>query len=222
MIAAVLWDMDGTIVDSEPAWVRAQGALAARFGCTWTRADALALIGSTMEQTVRALQAAGVELPDAEVEAALERDVLAEMRRGLAWRPGARELLRDVHRGGVPQAIVTTSSRVMARVVVDALAPEVPLAALVTGDDVTRGKPHPEPYLLAAATLGVDIALCAAIEDSPTGLAAAVSSGACAIGVPHDAELAAGDDRTIWPTLAGRGLRDLVELAEARDRRPHN
>ncbi|WKK72441.1 HAD family phosphatase [Rathayibacter oskolensis] len=99
MIAAVLWDMDGTIVDSEPAWVRAQGALAARFGCAWTPADALALIGSTMEQTVRALQAAGVALADSDIEAALERDVLAEMRRGLSWRPGARELLREVHRG---------------------------------------------------------------------------------------------------------------------------
>ena len=211
-IAAVLWDMDGTIVDSEPAWVRAQEVLAGRFGREWTRADALALIGSTMEQTVRALQAAGVELPDAEVEEALERDVLAEMRRGLRWRPGARELLRDVHRAGVRQAIVTTSSRVMAQVVVDALAAEVPLAALVTGDDVTRGKPDPEPYLLAAATLGVDIARCVAIEDSPTGLAAAVASGARAIGVPHDAELAPGADRTLWPTLAGRGVADLEAL----------
>lgn len=222
MIAAVLWDMDGTLVDSEPAWVRAQGVLAARFGREWTQADALALIGSTMEQTVEALQSAGVELAAAEVEAALERDVLADMRRGLAWRPGARELVREVHRAGVPQAIVTTSSRLLAQVVVDALATEVPLAALVTGDDVSRGKPHPEPYLLAAATLGVDIARCVAVEDSPTGLAAAVASGARAIGVPHDAELAAGDDRTIWATLAGRGLRDLVELAEARHRRPHD
>ncbi|WKK72440.1 HAD family hydrolase [Rathayibacter oskolensis] len=98
----------------------------------------------------------------------------------------------------------------------DALAPEVPLAALVTGDDVTRGKPHPEPYLLAAATLGVDIARCVAIEDSPTGLAAAVASGAVPIGVPHDAVLASGAGRTIWPTLAGRGVQDLVELVEAR------
>ncbi|MCJ1674766.1 MULTISPECIES: HAD family phosphatase [unclassified Rathayibacter] len=211
-LEAVLWDMDGTIVDSEPAWVRAQEVLAGRFGRGWTRADALALIGSTMEQTVRALQAAGVELPDAEVEAVLERDVLAEMHRGLVWRPGARELLRDVHRAGVRQAIVTTSSRVMAQVVVDALAAEVPLAALVTGDDVSRGKPDPEPYLLAAATLGVDIAHCVAIEDSPTGLAAAVASGACAVGVPHDAELAPGADRTLWPTLAGRSAADLEAL----------
>ena len=211
-VAAVLWDMDGTIVDSEPAWIRAQEVLAGRFGREWTRADALALIGSTMEQTVRALQAAGVELSDAEVEEALERDVLAEMRRGLRWRPGARELLRDVHLAGLRQAIVTTSSRVMAQVVVDALAAEVPLAALVTGDDVTRGKPDPEPYLLAAAALGVDIARCVAIEDSPTGLAAAVASGARAIGVPHDAELAPGADRTLWPTLAGRGVADLEAL----------
>ncbi|QHC60896.1 HAD-IA family hydrolase [Rathayibacter sp. VKM Ac-2760] len=204
--------MDGTIVDSEPAWVRAQERLAARFGREWTHADALALIGSTMAQTVQALQDAGVDLPGAEVEAELERDVLAEMRRGLDWRPGARELLRDVHTAGVRQAIVTTSSRVMARVVADALAAEVPLAALVTGDDVSRGKPHPEPYLLAAAILGVDVARCIAIEDSPTGLAAAVASGACAIGVPHDAELAAGADRTLWATLAGRGVADLEAL----------
>ncbi|MWV47707.1 HAD-IA family hydrolase [Rathayibacter sp. VKM Ac-2803] len=216
MIAAVLWDMDGTIVDSEPVWVRAQGLLAARFGCTWTRADALALIGSTMEQTVSALQAAGVELDDDTLAAVLEDDVLAEMRSGLVWRPGARELLREVHREGVPQAIVTTSSRSVAQVVVEALAPEVVLATVVTGDDVTRGKPHPEPYLLTAARLGVDISQCVAIEDSPTGLAAAVASGAVAIGVPHDAQLEEGGDRTIWPTLAGRGVGDLQELVASR------
>lgn len=214
--AAVLWDMDGTIIDSEPAWIRAQEALAERFGCIWTSSDALALIGSTMAQTVEALQKAGVALDDDALAASLEDDVLAEMRRGLTWRPGARELMRDLAAGGVPQAIVTTSSRAVADVVVEALAEDVVLATVVTGDDVTEGKPHPEPYLLAARGLHVDITRCVAIEDSPTGLAAAVASGASAIGVPHDADLEEGADRTIWPTLAGRGIGDLQELVASR------
>ncbi|MBG6218912.1 HAD superfamily hydrolase (TIGR01509 family) [Arthrobacter sp. CAN_A6] len=216
-LEAVLWDMDGTLIDSEPAWIRAQGVLAKRFGCKWTHADALALVGSTMEQTVRALQDAGVELDEVAVQSALQEDVLAEMHRGLVWRPGALEIMRELCRAGIRQAIVTTSPNTLAQVVVDALADEVTLATVITGDDVACGKPHPEPYLLAASRLGVDITHCVAIEDSPIGLTAAVASGACAIGVPHDTELEEAMDRTIWPTLARRGVRDLCELIGARE-----
>ncbi|SMH27848.1 haloacid dehalogenase superfamily, subfamily IA, variant 3 with third motif having DD or ED [Rathayibacter oskolensis] len=214
--AAVLWDMDGTLVVSEPAWIRAQAALAERFGCVWTQADAVTLIGSTMQQTVEALQAAGVALEDDALASSLENDVLAEMHRELSWRPGARELMREVAGAGIPQAIVTTSSRPVAQVVVDALAAEVPLATVVTGDDVVQGKPHPEPYLLAATRLGVDVAHCIAVEDSPTGLAAAIASGAVPVGVPHDAVLEEGGDRTIWPSLSGRTLADLRGLVARR------
>ncbi|KZX19977.1 HAD family hydrolase [Rathayibacter tanaceti] len=213
-LAAVLWDMDGTIVDSEPAWIRAQAALAAEHGARWGAEDAQALIGSTMEQTVRSLQSAGVALDDESVAERLENEVIAALHEGVSWRPGALELLRETAAAGVPQAIVTTSSRRLAEVVVAALG--VALATVVTGDDVRHGKPDPEPYLLAAERLGVAIAACVAIEDSPTGLAAAIASGATAVGVPHDAVLEEGADRTLLSTLAGTGVEDLRRLVARR------
>jgi len=211
-LAAVLWDMDGTLVDSEPAWIAAQYALVERSGGVWSEADALALVGSTLEQTAVALRAAGVALDDAAIEDALEGDVEAALGAGIAWRPGARELLRSVAAAGIPQAIVTTSSRRLASIVAAALAGDVTFAVVVTGDDVTRGKPDPEPYLLAARLLGVAIEDCAAVEDSPTGLGAAVASGAAAVGVPHQVALAEGADRVLWPTLAARTVEDLRAL----------
>lgn len=211
-LAAVLWDMDGTLVDSEPAWIAAQYALVERSGGVWSDADALALVGSTLEQTAVALRAAGVDLDDAAIEDALEGDVAAALRAGIAWRPGARELLRSVTAAGIPQAIVTTSSWRLASIVAEALAEVVSFAEIVTGDDVVHGKPDPEPYLLAARRLGVAIEDCAAVEDSPTGLAAAVASGAAVVGVPHQVALAEGADRVLWPTLEGRTVEDLRAL----------
>ncbi|WP_162240170.1 HAD family hydrolase, partial [Rathayibacter sp. Leaf296] len=151
-------------------------------------------------------------LDDAEIEDALEGDVAAALGAGIAWRPGARELLRSVATAGIPQAIVTTSSRRLASIVAAALAEVVSFAEIVTGDDVLHGKPDPEPYLFAARRLGVAIEDCAAVEDSPTGLGAAVASGAAAVGVPHQVALAEGADRVLWPTLAGRTVEDLRAL----------
>jgi HAD superfamily hydrolase (TIGR01509 family) len=183
-----------------------------RWGGEWTEADALALVGSTLEQTAAALRRAGVGLDDRAMEEALEGDVAAALGAGIAWRPGALELLRSIASAGIRQAIVTTSSRRLATIVSAALAEHVVLSEVVTGDDVSRGKPDPEPYLLAARRLGVPIADCAAVEDSPTGLAAAVASGAAAVGVPHQVPLAEGDDRALWPTLHGRSVEDLRAL----------
>jgi HAD superfamily hydrolase (TIGR01509 family) len=211
-LAAVLWDMDGTIVDSEPAWIAAQHRLVARWGGQWSEEDALALVGSTLEQTAVALRRAGVDLDDGTMEEELEGDVAASLDAGIAWRPGALELLRSVDSAGLRQAIVTTSSRRLTSIVATALAEHVVLATVVTGDDVSRGKPDPEPYLLAARRLDVAIHECAAIEDSPTGLAAAVASGAAAVGVPHQVPLAEGADRTLWSTLRGRTVDDLRAL----------
>ncbi|WP_307786169.1 HAD family phosphatase [Rathayibacter sp. SD072] len=211
-LAAVLWDMDGTIVDSEPAWMAAQRRLVARWGGEWSEDDALAFVGSTLEQTALALRGAGVGLDDRAMEEELEGDVAADLRARIAWRPGALELLRGVAAAGIPQAIATTSSRRLASIVAAALAEHVVLAGVVTGEDVSRGKPHPEPYLLAAHRLGVPITDCAAVEDSPIGLAAAVASGAAAVGVPHRVPLAEGPDRTLWPTLHGRTVEDLRAL----------
>ena len=212
-LAAVLWDMDGTLIDSEPTWIRSQTRLVAEHGGTWTHADGLTLVGTDMVVTAEALQRAGVQLSDAEIIDRLTAEVTEALGREVTWRPGAFELVRALMEAGVPQAIVTTSSAAMTQVVADAL-PEGAIKVIVAGDVVENGKPHPEPYLTAAQRLGVAPRDCVAIEDSPTGLSAAIAAGVTAIGVPNDAELP-NDGRWVrLETLRGVGVDDLIRIVE--------
>jgi HAD superfamily hydrolase (TIGR01509 family) len=209
---AVLWDMDGTLVDSEPAWIVAQRRLIARFGGEWTDADGLTLVGASMEETVSAMQRAGVELDSAHILETLEREVASELRRKISWQPGATQLVRDLSLNGIPQAIVTTSPRRLASLVAASLARHGRMVTAVTGDDVTRPKPDPEGYLLAAERLQVDIAQCIAIEDSENGLKAAESSGAVTIRLSPDISHRSNRRLTPWQTLEGRTAADLCDL----------
>jgi beta-phosphoglucomutase-like phosphatase (HAD superfamily) len=167
--AAVLWDLDGTLVDTEPSWMAAEYALAERHGATWTHADALSLVGNDLRTTGRLIvEGMGLPLSVDEVVDELVPAVVASIERELVVRPGARELLTALQEAGVPCGLVTMSYEPIARAVVDVLGDDV-FAAVVTGDSVRHGKPHPEPYLTAAAMLGVAPADCTAIEDSPPG-----------------------------------------------------
>ena len=137
------------------------------------------------------------------------------MKREVPWRPGARELLADVRANQIPTALVTMSWRRFAMEVVDAL-PAGAFDVSVVGDDVERGKPHPDPYLLAAERLGVDITRCLAIEDSPTGVASALAAGATVLAVPHHVDVPARDEaghRMIRrETLTGLTAADLASF----------
>lgn len=206
--AAVLWDMDGTLVDTEPYWFDAQTELVARFGGIWTLEDAIALVGSGLDDAARVLQDRGVAMEVPEIVGWQTDHVTARLAGPLPWRPGALALLADLREAGVPTALVTMSIRRMAQAVAAAL-PFVGFDLVVAGDDVRRPKPDPEAYLRAAESLGVAATDCVAIEDSRPGLAAAVDSGAATIGVPHHASLPEGDRWRIWPTLEGRRVADL-------------
>jgi HAD superfamily hydrolase (TIGR01509 family) len=210
-LAAVLWDMDGTLVDSEPTWMDSQARLVAEFGGVWTRTDGLTLVGTDMVVTAEALQRAGVQLSAEEIILRLTEEVTQSLGRDVTWRPGAYELVSSIMEAGIPQAIVTTSPRSMTRVVADSL-PQGAITVIVAGEDVRNGKPHPEPYLLAIATLGVAPGECVAIEDSPTGLASAVAAGVVALGVPHDAVLAPDDRWVRLDSLRGVTVSDLAGL----------
>ncbi len=212
--AAVLWDMDGTLVDTEPYWLAAEAELVQSFGGVWSHEDGLALVGSGLWHSAGVLQGRGVDLSDTEIIDHLTNRVLERIAVSLPWRPGARELLASVREAGTPTALVTMSIRRMAEHIVS-LLPFDGFDVVVAGDDVTHSKPHPEPYLNAAAILGVDAVDCIAIEDSTTGLAAAVASGAVSIGVPLHSVLIEGVGYTIWPTLDGRRWADLVGLFAA-------
>jgi HAD superfamily hydrolase (TIGR01509 family) len=183
--AAVLFDMDGTLVDTEPIWQASQIELTRRYGAVWTHEDGMALVGSGLERSGEILRAKGVDMGVEEIVEWMTSYVADRMASGdLPWRPGARELVQELNTRNIPTALVTMSRRRMALVTAEALG-DHSFAVVVGGDDVEHAKPHPEAYLAAASKLGVPIADCIAIEDSPTGLASAVASGAVTIGVEH-------------------------------------
>ena len=212
---AVLWDMDGTLVDTEPAWIAAEFALAERYGGSWSREDALAVVGNDLLTSADYIRTRmGIDVPAERIVDELLRDVVAEVRRDVPWRPGARELLLSHVAAGIPAGLVTMSYRRFARAVIDAL-PEDTFSAIVVGDEVDNGKPHPEPYLAAAALLGADTARCLAIEDSATGAASAEDAGCAVLVVPNHVEVPPSARRVFRPALSDVDVGDLAGLAAA-------
>jgi HAD superfamily hydrolase (TIGR01509 family) len=200
-VQAVLFDMDGTIVDTEPYWIAAEYALVAAHGGTWSDEHAHALVGNALLATGEYIRRhGGVQLPADEIVDLLLDDVIRSAQADMPWRPGARRLLNDLGRAGIPSAMVTMSYRRLADTVVAAIAPEE-FAVVVTGDEVNDGKPHPEAYLTAAARLGVDPARCVAIEDSPTGVASAEAAGCVVVAVPHHVPIEPAATRTVVGSL---------------------
>lgn len=213
-LTAVLWDMDGTLVDSEPLWIDAETELVASFGRTWTVEDGMTLVGKDMFTSAAILQSRGVDLPVMEIKQWLSDAVATRIRERPTWRPGARELLEELVEHRVPMVLVTSSPRTVADAVMN-LVDGTPFTASVALEDVREPKPSPEPYLSAAALLGAEISTCVALEDLPSGLRAAVASGAVTVAVPHVVGLPKDAGATIWPTLEGRRLADLTDLVVA-------
>ncbi|GAA3524593.1 phosphoglycolate phosphatase [Aeromicrobium flavum] len=207
---AVLWDMDGTLVDTEPMWISGEHQLAEDHGVVWTEEDSLHLVGSDLLVAARYIkQRIGGDMTPEEIVDWLGGRVASALREKQEWRPGARELVEELRAAGVPQALVTMSYAYIAEPVVEALG----FDAVVTGDSVTQGKPHPEPYLTAAEMLGVRAADCIAIEDSRTGAASANAAGCFVVAVPHAVTVPEAPFRAVVKSLDGVNLADLARLA---------
>lgn len=207
--AAVLWDMDGTIVDSEHYWLSSEQELAASAGKIWTEQDGLNMIGMSLYDSSRLIkQKLDLELETDEIIDRLTNSVISKLDQSLPWRPGARELLMAVRDAGIPTALVTMSMRRNADAVVARMGFDA-FDEIIAGDQVEHGKPHPEPYLKAAEKLGVNIEHCIAFEDSISGLHSAEASGAIAIGVPNLVQIPSRAGRILWPTLSGVTVADL-------------
>jgi len=201
MLQAVLFDMDGTIVDTEPYWIAAEYRLVESFGGTWTDEHAHALVGNALITSAEYLREhGGVDLPPEEIVERLLDEVVRATREAVPWRPGAVELLAELGGRGVPCALVTMSYDRLARVVLEKLPAET-FGALVTGDQVVDGKPDPEAYLTAAARLGVEPRQCVAIEDSPTGVASAEAAGCTVVAVPHNVPIEPAPGRRLVASL---------------------
>lgn len=207
--AAVLWDMDGTLVDTEPVWIAGERALAAAHGVEWTEADALAIVGNDLRDAAAYIRKrTNSDLEIDEIIDALGVRVRDSMQETIVWRPGALELFQEVQTAGIPQALVTMSYEYIAQPVIDKLD----FAAVVTGDKVTHGKPHPEPYERAAGLLGLDPRDCVAIEDSGKGTASANAAGCHVLAVPHAVFVDPAPRRTIVASLQGIDLDSLRRL----------
>lgn len=216
--AAVLWDMDGTLVDTEPYWIDTEFALAEKYGGTWSQEHALNLVGNALLESGRYIhEHMGIDRTPQQIVDELLDGVVARVEAEVPWRPGARDLLADLHRQGVPCALVTMSWQRF----VDPILAQLPVgtfATVVTGDRVEHGKPHPEPYLTAAAELGLRAADCVAIEDSNTGATSAVAAGCTVLCVPHHVPILAGDRRVFADTLDGLDTPGLAQLVGGRAR----
>jgi len=217
--AAVLWDMDGTLVDTEPYWIRAEHELVAAHGGRWSHEKALKLVGNDLLTSGRIIRDEGpVPLTAEEIVDRLLERVVELVRERVPWQPGALELLGALGAAGIPCALVTMSYDVLASEVVRR-APAGSFTTTVTGDQVTRGKPHPDPYLTAAKILGVDPRACVGIEDSPTGIASSLAAGVRTLGVeavvpvPH----LAGLSRASSLTQVGLGTLARIAAGEVLD-----
>jgi HAD superfamily hydrolase (TIGR01509 family) len=216
--------MDGTIVDTEPYWIEAEHALVAAHGGHWSHEKAMQLVGQSLVFSAGILQEAGVLLERREIIDILTAHVIRQVRTSVPWRPGARELLDELHTAGVRCALVTMSEAPLAREIVASL-PKPYFEFLVTGDTVTRGKPHPEAYLKAVELLQeqdpeLGLQHCIALEDSVPGVAAALASGVLTVAIPHIMPLPHNPRHAMWDTLAGRTVADLEELVALRQEFP--
>lgn len=213
--------MDGLLVDTEPLWTVAETELAARLGGRWDEQVKAAVVGTRLDVAVPTmLRHFGLEPTPQLVArtAALLLERMVELFAGpVAVRPGATALLLAAARAGVPQALVSSSYRVL----VDAALGHAPalgwpaFAVTVAGDEVSRGKPDPEPYVHAARLLGVRPERCVVLEDSPSGVRSGHAAGCAVVAVPSvpGVSFPAAPRRLVLDSLQGVDLPMLRALA---------
>ncbi|QUW19029.1 HAD family hydrolase [Agrococcus sp. Marseille-Q4369] len=177
MPGALLFDMDGTLIDSEPLWHEEMRAFARVQGIEWTVADAHWTTGRPMIEWADRMRERGVTMDRASIIATVAGTVAAAVREETPWLPGSVALLERVAEAGVPAALVTNATRENAEALLQA-APAGALRFAVTADDVERSKPDPEPYALAVRRLGADASGSVAFEDSSSGARSAAAAGA--------------------------------------------
>ena len=183
-LQAVMFDMDGLLVDSEPLWFEAEAAIMDRMGSPWGPTDQQHLIGGSLTRSSAYMQRKAAEPVSREVIAQwLVQGMAGLIRaRGVQVMPGALELLAGVAAAGLPHALVTSAEPEIMAAALDSIGVRFPVT--VCAADVARGKPAPEPYLRAAALLGVSPDRSVALEDSPTGITSAHAAGCTVVAVP--------------------------------------
>ncbi len=209
---AVLFDMDGTLIDSEPIWFDTEIAILAEYGYDLGREHWVKVLGQPNDVAVRyLLDVSGVPLSPAQLNERIELAMAQRLSEGIELVAGAKELFAELDAAGIPTALVTASSRRIVEAALGSIGAGR-FQTTVSGNDVVNGKPHPEPYLMAARLLGVDPELCVVIEDSPNGSRSAAAAGCRVLAVPHEAVIDAHPLITVAGSLAEVGLATLRDL----------
>ena len=212
---AVLFDMDGTLVNSEPYWLIAETELMSRYGHIWSDENQAYCLGGPLPKVGAYMSGLAQGANDAlYFETELVRLVSEQFKSGLEFVPGARELVADLHESQIPMALVSASPRLLVDAALD-LLPSGTFTASISNQDVKLSKPDPESYLLAADHLGVEITKCIVLEDSRTGIDAGLASGAIVIGIPHLITYPPTPRLRLLPDLVGVSARDIREIFQA-------
>ncbi|MGW5143024.1 HAD family hydrolase [Nocardia beijingensis] len=218
-LAGVLWDMDGTLLDSEKLWDVAVRELAREHGHEMTDAIRHALIGASGPNALRIMfTGLGIEPTPDSLRAAgefLERRVTELMTGPIPWRPGAKDALAMVRAAGLSSALVTNTKRSLTEFGLDTLGRDF-FDVSVCGDEVAHGKPEPDVYLRAAELLGLDPKQCVAVEDSPTGARAAKAAGCAVLVVPCEIPVPDAPRRVFRDSLIGLTVADLEHALRVR------
>jgi HAD superfamily hydrolase (TIGR01509 family) len=200
-VAAVLFDMDGLLVNSEPVWYDVESAMVARLGGVWTPADQAACLGGTMAASSRyIIERTGTSVSADELSEEMVGEMVVRFRRDLPLHEGALPLLDALGERGVHLGLVSSSYRRLMDAALDSLGADR-FDVTVAGDEVTHGKPHPEPYLTACERLEVDASSVVVLEDADTGVRSAEAAGCIVVAVPSVAPIEAAPRRHIVPSL---------------------
>ena len=209
---AVLFDMDGLLIDSEHVWLEVESEVMAWLGGEWSPAHQERLVGGSLYLAVDyMLELTGADAPREEVGRRMLDGMVERLSACVPMMPGAKDLLAEARAAGVTAALVSSSHRRLIEPVLDAVGREH-FALSVAGDEVAQTKPHPEPYLTAAARLGADPARCVVLEDSPNGVAAAEAAGCVTVAVPGLLPIPPAPGRTVVASLREVNLERLRSL----------
>jgi len=209
-MSAIFFDMDGTLVDSEPLWLEAEIEVMLKEGCIWTAEDQLACLGGPRAKTERIMQEkCGKQMPENYFGGQLDALMEYKLANKLKLVPGALELLAECKANDLKFGLVTASGGRLMNVVLRSFPADI-FDVVISGDDVKKSKPDPEPYLMAAERLSVYIARTVVIEDSVTVVTAGLASGAQVIGIPHLVNLPKHENLRVVSKLSDLSYSNLI------------
>jgi HAD superfamily hydrolase (TIGR01509 family) len=209
-MSAILFDMDGTLIDSEPLWLEAEIEIMEELGCNWDQQDQINCLGGPIDKTENYMQDRSNNIkPFGYFTKKLDDVMEQKLSTKLDLIPNALEIIDECKRSELKIALVTASSGRLMRAVLKRFPVGI-FDTVVSYDDVERSKPDPEPYLLAAKTLGVDITNCVVLEDSLTGVQSGLSAGAQVIGIPHLVKMPSNPNLRVVESLSEINMDRLI------------